>query len=141
MKPSELYAITPESETNDISLIKGSWTDHLPELNYVDYFDDSVIEKNNKIKIKILKDLNIDGRRGWRLLTVWFEGKPVMITQNAGRELTDHHQRFVTDENLYKQMISYLREITPFEDEDISDVHDLNENIDNLDTFYGISLN
>src|ERR1035437_1712200 len=115
MKPIDLYNRIPESETNDINMVKGSAYNHIPEIDEYVWFDEKTIAKNDKIKIYILKYFDFDGRRFWRLATVWFEGKPVMIIRNAGREGDDHRSRFVTNETLYKQMVEFIKTLMPVE--------------------------
>lgn len=142
MKPSELYNRTPKSTTGDISILRSYSYNHVPEIE--DYFNNNgdLEDKNTKIQIKIYKHFDYDFRRFWRLASVWFEGKPVMIIQNAGREGDDHKKRFITDESAYISMVQYIKSLLPvlFETK-IEDVVDPEEEIDKLDKFYDGELN
>ena len=106
--PNELYAMTPESTTNDVFHLVGFSYNHVPEIS-----DDLLVNINfvkaDRVDIEFLKNWNFDFRRVWILATVWFDGKPVMIIQNAGREGDDHSRRFITDSETFFQMISYIR--------------------------------
>lgn len=131
----EVYAIPYESETNELWSLKGYYYDFLPEI------DDSLYsvnpEENTRLKIKVLKDFDFDGRRFWRLQTLWFDDKPVMIMQNAGREGDDHRERFITNKELYLEVLNYIR--TLIGDNGIDDLVDENEERDYLN-FYGNHL-
>ncbi len=141
MKPKELYNLQSESETNDLNLLKGMYYNHIKELDLdTYYFHDNVLELNTKITIKILKDFSFDHRRYWRLATVWFNNKPIMIIQNAGREGDDHSKRFITDEKMYLEMVTFIKSLLDREIPEVEDLIDQNTNLIDIDTFYGYSL-
>lgn len=138
MKPKDLYARKPEYETDDIQVLKGCYFDHIPEID--EYrFRNIELGANKKILIKVYKDFDFDGRRGWRLASIWFDNFPIMIIQNAGRELDDHERRFITDENKYALMIQYIALLLPTEDGGVDVVSD-DTDIDDLTCFYGHEL-
>jgi hypothetical protein len=83
-----------------------------------------------------LRHVQYDYRRYWELTTVWFDGQPVMIVQNAGREGDDYHERFITDPHAYADMVGYLRTLLPADLNDPSDVVDPNVERDDLLAFY-----
>lgn len=132
----EVYALPYESETNELWSLKGCYYDFLPEI------DDSLYsvnpEENTRLKIKVLKDFDFDGRRFWRLQTLWFDDKPVMIMQNAGREGDDHRERFVTNKQLYLEVVEYVRKLIG-QEERVTDYIDENEKYDYLN-FYSNHL-
>jgi hypothetical protein len=78
---------------------------HVPE--YCEYDEDV----NKKIEIRTLAYECPDGRRCWELATVWFEGKPFGVIQNAGREGREHNTAFWTDKEIYSQAMLYLQEL------------------------------
>lgn len=104
MKPIELYEMAPERVDLDVTVLFGCYFCHVPEIQHLDL--DTA--RNKRVEIRYLKDFAFDGRRIWRLATVWLDGGPVMVIQNAGREGDDFSRRIVTDEGLYVQMVKYL---------------------------------
>lgn len=68
MKASELYAMQPQEDTLDVSLLRGCHYDHIPELGNIHLEE---VTKNNKLVVmRIIKEYNFDYRRFWRLATV-----------------------------------------------------------------------
>lgn len=144
MKPIEIYNRTPESINHDFSYLFGTYYDFLPEIGddwgwKVDWKKVNGLE-NPRITIKTIRYFNFDGRRFWQLATVWFDDKPIMITRNAGREGDDHATRFVTNEDGYRQMIKYVQSLIGIEVDLVEDLVDPNEDINELETFYGNTL-
>lgn len=103
MNMNELYARTPERETFDLNLIK----DHIYESGYNQLDGDR--QSNTRIQIKAISELQLDARRVWRLYTVWFKDMPFMVCQNAGREGDDFSQRYISDLQLFKEAMNYIR--------------------------------
>lgn len=133
MNAKELYALPSESETQDLSYLKGSYYNHVPELG-----EDWWIENgNDKVVIKTVKEFNFDYRRFWALRTVWFDEVPVMVIQNAGREGDDHDARYITNETAYREMIVYIKTLIPVEQiEELPDLLDENTDLSSLTEFY-----
>lgn len=138
MKPIELYKRKPESENYDLNYLYGSYYNHIPEVESI-YYDDDILKKNKRVKIKIIKHVNFDSRRFWRLATVWFDGKPVMVIQNAGREGDDHADRFVTSHKRYVKMIAFIKTLHP-DDYEVDNLVDENQEIPELTEFYSNDL-
>lgn len=138
MKPSALYLMEPERVDRDVSVLFGCYYCHVPEIRDLNPLDAA---RNERVEIRYLKDFWFDGRRIWRLATVWFDGSPVMIIQNAGREGDDFRRRFVTDAGLYMRMIGYLASLVrvgePFENGDVVGADD---EVEGLTSFYGHAL-
>lgn len=63
---------------------------------------------NKKVEVRTIDGKQFDDRRYLRLATVWFEGKPFGVIQNAGREGRDHVQAFWTDADIYTEAMLYL---------------------------------
>lgn len=134
----EVYALPYESEINELWSLKGYYYDFLPEID--DPLYSISLDKNTRLKIRVLKEFDFDGRRFWRLQTLWFDNQPVMIMQNAGREGDDHRKRFITNKELYLKTLDYVRELLDEEEGDrIDDLVDENEERDYLN-FYGNHL-
>ncbi len=133
--PNELYAMEPERVERDISHLTGFYYNHIPEVGEsVPYGTTS-----DRIEIRFLKDWCFDGRRVWQLATVWFEGKPVMVTQNAGREGDDHSERFVTDADGLMAMCSHIKQLIQIEGGRPT-VVGADEQVAGLTEFYGNKL-
>ena len=158
MKASELYAREPEKEFHPFSpdsteewarhpsvLLDhfiGCYYNHLaPDINV---YELDGINRSTAVVIKVYKDFNFDGRRFWRLASVWFNGKPVMIMQNAGREGDDWAERFITDHLTFIEMLNHIRGLFRYEtknDEIMEDVIDVDEDMGTkLTDFYGNEL-
>lgn len=142
--PNELYAMDPEKIDNNIAILIGCHYNHIEEsgLKYgsLDFalVTDNV---NERVKIKYLKDFNFDYRRFWRLASVWYDGIPVMIIRNAGREGDDHYSRFITNKEAFHEMCLHIRSLVPLQVEEIIDVIDSEKDIKDLLEFYGNHLN
>ena len=131
MKPSEIYSRVPEKISQDVYEIQN----HIPEANLDLYMYDTEETTQDEVEIRYYKYYNFDGRRIWKVAGVYFEGNPVMIFQNAGREGDDAFNRFITDVDNYKDMCNYLNSIygqMPHE----KDIVDIEEEIPHLANFY-----
>ncbi len=131
MKPSELYARPHVSTSYDLYRLRA----------LDDFYDVDPDDQNKKLKrveIRYYKDHSFDGERCWTLASVYFDGEPVMIYQEAGRGGRDHCLDFITDRIRYKGMVVYLCSLMPPEPEEAA--YDPDEDIERLDTFYGYSL-
>lgn len=136
MTPKELYEISTD-QVGPLTYLKESNYDHIPEA-IVDQWD-LIDIKSDLITIKIVKEFYFDARRFWRLCTVWYDNKPFMIIQNAGREGDDHSERIITNADLYNTACVHIRKLIRVSVNDISIV-DENSNLNNLISFYGSSL-
>ena len=139
MKPCELYNRVPESENSEICSLIGCYYNHIPQLDDSFSWSLPADDPNKRVIIKCYKNFAFDFRRFWRLASVWFDEKPVMIIQNAGREGDDHSARFVTDAETYRAMVSYLASLANVQFEKIN-VVPLDVDINGLTEFYGNSL-
>ena len=139
MTPNEMYALEPESVTKDIGILVGYGYNHIPEISF-DFGCEIELESNQRVEVRYLKDFCFDGRRVWILASVWFDGKPVMIIQNAGREGSDHERRFLTDTSTYKEMVGYIQSLLSSVTEDDLVITDPDSEVPDLDKFYGHSL-
>jgi len=134
-----LYAYPSESETTKLDVLRGCYFDHIKEC---ELYENSQLTKvvQERVRIKFLKDHNFDFRRIWRLATVWFDDKPVMVIQNAGREGDDHRTRFITDVSRFNDMCDYIKALCVTKCSVYTDVVDADSDIENLTYFYGYDL-
>jgi len=141
MTPNELYKREPEQTVSFIetewneSYIRGCYYNYIPEIDgYSNY------KPSDRIQIHIYKDFDFDGRRFWRLASIWLDNKPVMIVQNAGREGDDHTNRFITDHKQYVNLVSLLLSLQISEEIEHSDIIDPNKEDPSITFFYGCDL-
>lgn len=128
-----LYDREAKETTRDLSWLKGCYFDHLPELGSGEL---SRKLNNERVEIRVLKHVDFDQRRYWRLATVWLDDRPVMVIQNAGREGDDHSARFITDRDAFYEMLAYVAGLSTTSAE-IGTTVDANEERDDLLSFYG----
>lgn len=109
IKINDIYALPSTTEDLIQISLKGRW---IPELsNVIGDWDCPLTEgivEDNRFVIKTLIDETYDGSRYSYMGTIWFDGKPVLIVQEAGRSGRDHFKRWVTDKDTYVEMLAYL---------------------------------
>lgn len=135
----ELYDVE-DYTLGDAHKLTGCYYNHIREarLDWGMPYD----EEFPDIQVRVVKEFDFDGRRFWRLATVWFKDKPVMVIQNAGREGDDHEARFITDTESFNNMCRYIEMISNKGDEEVvEDVYSEDQEIGSkLTTFYGNTL-
>ena len=153
MKPNELYArepvkvVVPFSEESEygaeyqLRYFCGFRYNHLG-VDDIDIWGIESINRSTRVEIKIHKDFDFDGRRFWRLASVWFDRQPVMIIQNAGREGDDYIGRIITDGGRYTLMVKHIYSLFQYKqgEEFNGDLRDPDEDFDDVDNFYGNNL-
>jgi hypothetical protein len=135
MTPQQLYD-RKDFTLGEINMLFGSSFNHVQESgveSYVLPWD----AQNERIWIRLLKDFCFDGRRIWRLGTVWLDGSPVMVFKNAGREGDDHVGRVITDEVKFFELCMVIREMAPLDITQTNDFHSADKEIPDLANFYG----
>lgn len=142
MTPRQIYEMPAERVDNDPSHLFGYYYyNHLPEAGDKEDIRSWIHDiKQERISIRFIKDFCFDGRRVWRLAVVVFDGRPVMITQNAGREGDDHAVRFITDIDGMMRMAEFIISLKPPERIDEVERVGLDEDIPHLAEFYGQRL-
>ena len=140
MKPAELYQREPIRSDSDLTVLFGCHFDHMPEAGAEYWRIEGVEMKSERLEIRYYKDHHYDGRRIWRLASVWFDGEPFMVIQNAGREGDDHAARFITNVEQYKQAVIYVKSLLPPAFGKVSDIVSADDDIPDLTEFYSDSL-
>lgn len=129
-----------------------SMTDHapsswwFPEVTDLDTSDEDLckrLDNQGRMQVKLVGHDNGDGYRYATLVTIWYNGCPVMIVQEAGRGGRDHQRRWITDVLEYKALCRYLRSqiivnIDPDEDDIVSP--DAFVYAEDLYNFYGATF-
>lgn len=138
MKPREIFDMQPQEVTHDIACLVGCYYDHIPEVGGLYDFATTICER---VSIRVIKHHDYDHRRFWRLCAVMFDGEPIMIIRNAGREGDDHHSRFIVDTKGYAAMVGCIAAM-PRKPGKLSagEEVDIDQDIPDLVSFYGNTL-
>lgn len=136
---NEVFALPSEEETHDLgALYPGDgYTCHVPEIEWLTRGLHGVTSA--RVLIKTHQCIYQDHRRFWALRSVWFDGKPIMLLQNAGREGDDHRKRYITDLAAYLEMVNHIHSLVEVQLEQEtfeSNVTDPNKPEPNLTKFY-----
>lgn len=110
---------------------------HLPEIDSHDLNFDGV-EAGQLMETRTIVDKDFDGRRGWTLQTVWFEGKPVMVVNSSGRDGDENHERWITDVGQFAKLVSWLHTFIPHTE--VTGYVNLEAVIPAMTEFYGHSI-
>lgn len=137
MKPQELYDMKHE-KNGTLDMFIGCYFNHIFESG-IEQWDLNGIE-SDRVEIKIIKEFHFDSRRFWRLATVWFDGYPVMITRNSGREGDDFSDRFITDKAQFTKMCIHIHSLASKFPDEIADIVEVDVDIPGLTEFYGNRL-
>jgi hypothetical protein len=139
--PAQLYARTPKRAAREVGRLKGFYYNHVsPELTEWDALPYE--DPGKRVELRFYEDHNVDHRRNWVLASVWLDGRPFMIVQNAGREGDDHAKRFITDAATYVEAARYLKSLClPQETRDgPTDIVGVDDDLRGLTEFYGSRL-
>lgn len=114
MNCNALYDMVRHKEDDrelDLYSLFGFYFNHMPEVDYHSLPEWDGIDAHNPNRFVRIRDVAYtcpDGRRIWRLATVWFDKTPFMVIQNAGREGDDFSHRYITDAVTYSKAVHYL---------------------------------
>lgn len=134
MTPRELLDLDPQRTSHRLHAA-------LSEVPEADTWDIEA-EEDERVEVREYAYVDFDGRRIWQLASVWFDGKPVLIFQSAGREGVDHHERFIVDPDHYWELVKYSYTLprsaeAPHRERAIDVDRDMG---DKLTSFYGCTL-
>lgn len=104
MTPNQLYKTKPIKQNHRVH-------DAARLLNFMYEYDIPYNRIDKRIQVRYYADVDYDGRRGWQLASVWFNGVPVAISQRAGRELRDHSEVMITNKTKYLELLGLLYQI------------------------------
>lgn len=132
MKPRDLYALPSIHVSNDFYPLE----QHLPSVDF--YRFKKSIDSSQRLRLCYYADHCYDGERNYTMFSVFFDGKPCMVCQNAGRGGRDHSEEFITDKEVYLSLVSFL--VSLYEKDDEMCVFNPDEDIENLTYFYSRDL-
>lgn len=137
MTANQIYAL-PEAPGSAMDLweLSGCYYSHVPEVD-LSQIDHAQV---TRVTLKRHGYYREDGQRYWSLASVWLDGHPVMLVQNAGREGDDHAARFITDQERYGQLVGYLVSLQRREAYERGSFIDPDEDQPALTEFYGRNL-
>ncbi|GAA4418122.1 hypothetical protein GCM10023187_51190 [Nibrella viscosa] len=140
MTPQDLYNRTPEREDNDLRVLTGCTYNHIPEVTTFPEQEPTPTAGGKKVLIRYYKDHFFYNHYLWRLASVWFGGKPVMIIQNAGLEGEEFKRRIITNAQLYLKLVQHLNGKLTDVFLKTGDLVDSTQEIRGLDAFHGSML-
>lgn len=133
MNAKQIYAMKPTEISNEIDDL----FPHMKELaGYDFYLDDNT---DPRIEIKRVAYHNEDYERGVWLSTAWFDGVPFMVMQRAGRGGMDHIDEFITNVDVYINVVKFVMDKAIRKSIHHS-IIDENEDDCRLTEFYGYEL-
>jgi len=102
----------PKRSANDLYALADEKEDVYDPYRFQRFFDINVQDipedANTRVSLRILYDPYIDRERCKTLGTLWLDGQPFAVTQEAGRDGGDHYDHFVTDAARYREAHLYL---------------------------------
>lgn len=108
IKLNDIYALKGTATPVNSWVIQDHWFSELSSLsNNLNEIAD-VLEQEGRLTLKCLVNKNYDGERIATMFSVWFDDKPVLLVQDAGRGGRDHQQRWVTGHTAYLELLTYL---------------------------------
>ena len=108
----DVYGCPVVRADTDLGWLIGYYYNHVPELGPLDG-PQTRWAAQDQILTRLHGRLIEDHRRDWCLRSVWYQGSPIMVCVNAGREGDDHVERWVTDLGRYDQMVRFMRTLAP----------------------------
>lgn len=128
----EIYAIPATQEETETYSFERDFPDH--NLNFFDM-------QHEQKPVRLVKKTHVsycfDGERVWMLSSMWLDGKPFMLIQNAGRGGDDHQERFITNSELYDAAVVYLQSLVKSEPSYKHELYQEDYNDEEVTSFYG----
>jgi hypothetical protein len=88
-----------------------------PDISELEYSDSDVlfqrVDDEKKLVIREITNECSDGYRYAAMYSLWYQGKPFMLVQDAGRSGRDHKRRWLTDFDTYVEVCAYLLRLLP----------------------------
>lgn len=124
LKLKDVYALPGKPIPLTDYILSDTWIPEVPDLAYsMEYAALAAMDEEGILTVRELVFQYNDGDRTAGMYTLWFNGAPVAIVQEAGRGGRDHNKRWITDANLFFMLCQYLR--TKLSDGTLeADVHD-----------------
>lgn len=109
-KLKELFNLPGKIEPASNHIMGEKWFPDVGDLQYsIDYEKLQEIDADARLLFKELAYEQYEGSRFAALYTIWFDNKPFMYIQEAGRSGRDHFVRGIVDAATYQDATNYLR--------------------------------
>lgn len=109
MKISKIFELPSQELKLEDWVLRGDWFPELPDPHRLESSEVlAVLAAEGRLAVKQLVYLYVDGSRDASMHTLWFDGTPVAIVQNAGRSGRDHQRRWVTNGPVFLALEQYL---------------------------------
>lgn len=140
MTPADIYAAAFVEADHYIEWLVGCYYTHVPEVAQ-GISDLPSFDETKRVEVRLHAEIKWDERRSACLRSVWIDGEPVMVCVNAGREGDDHHARWITSADRYKDLLLHLNSIRScrLPDGAVPYVY-LDAEIPEMTEFYGVDL-
>ena len=92
-----------------------------------------------RLKTHVHFDPYIDGDRVCTISSHWFDDRPFMVTRSGGRGGQDEASEFITDKEIYNEVVKYCLQFKE-EESDLFQIHDPNIEMSILDEFYSFDI-
>ncbi len=106
---NDVYALPGTPQDLREWVLRERWFPEVPNLAY-DITTEvlETLQAEGRLRVVELAAPYIDGNRVAELRTLWFDGAPFAVVQDAGRGGDDHRRRWVTDAKAYAAALQYL---------------------------------
>ena len=116
MRLSAVYQMA-QDDGFDYTRVSEAWFPEIgPLLECCAWSDFEDIVEARRLAVRTVVHVDHDDRRYTSVLTLWFDGKPFAIVQDAGREGNDARRRIVTDEAVLHIALAHVLEHLPVSD-------------------------
>lgn len=91
-------------------ILRADWFPEVPDLEQALSSELlELLEKEGRFTVERVAEEHHDHRRYAQLHTLCFDGAPIALVQNAGREGDDHRRRLITDAHRFIELCHYLQ--------------------------------
>lgn len=133
MNANDIYKMPVKKTVTNLWQVENIMSDVVPFGHWLSIPEDSPVE------IKIHKNPYIDGTRSWLLVSLWWEGNPVAVGQEAGRAGRDFRKLFVTNRDGFAKLAGHLNALRVMSDGEFEEI-DPDADHEGLTNFHGDRL-
>lgn len=132
MTIKDIYALKPTKITHTLYEVNR----HFPNVDFYNIEE----ETSTRLEIRYYADECFDGERGWSMFSLYFDGKPFMLCQEAGRGNQDFTNQHISDRATYDEFVAYLHSLYAPDPKQDEDIVGLDEDLPCLTEFYNHQL-